>query len=407
MNHFWFRTYVLLAFRLDKALRAISEHSPFVDYYYGPPEWKAQVAAEPLTPAPALLHEALDLAEVVSRLDLEAQRATFLRKQVLAMQTVCQRLCGETFTLEEELQRCFDIRPTRTSEALFEQTWAQAEETLPGTGDIQKRIEALEQQVTLPPERAEQMVDLLGYALAETRRRTRTFLELPVDETITIQITRGQLWMANNLFQGQARSTLDLNIDLFTYVRPLLTLASHEGYPGHHTESTLKEQRLYRERGHLEQAIGLLISPQMVISEGIATLAVSMLFSPEDEAQWLAEHLYPRAGLAVSPDEARWISPTETLYTPVRSNAALLLHEGRSEKDVREYLQQYLRVPAREAEQILAYLQRPFREQYIFTYAAGAELMQPWLQGTNRHSVFARFLTEPITPSALLGPVPM
>ncbi len=119
MNDSWFRDYVLLAFRIDKALRAISEHSPFVDYYYGPPEWKAQVAAEPLTPAPELLHEALDLAEVVSRLDLEAQRATFLRKQVLAMQTVCQRLCGETFTLEEELQRCFDIRPTRTAEALF------------------------------------------------------------------------------------------------------------------------------------------------------------------------------------------------------------------------------------------------------------------------------------------------
>jgi hypothetical protein len=144
----------------------------------------------------------------------------------------------------------------------------------------------------------------------------------------------------------------------------------------------------------------------MVISEGIATLAVSMLFSPE-EAQWLAEHMYPRAGLAVSPEEARWISPAYPLYTPVRRNAALLLHEGRSEKEVLEYLQQYLRVSAKEAEQILAYLQRPFRERYIFTYAAGAELMQPWLQGTNRHSVFARFLTEPITPSDLLGSVPM
>lgn len=399
--HDWFRIYVLLAFRLDKALRAISEHSRFVDYYYGPPEWKAQVAAEPLTPAPELLHQALDLAEAVSRLELERERATFLSKQVLAMQTVCQKLCGETFTLEEELQRCFDIRPSRTPETFFEHTWALAEEMLPGTGDIQKRIEALEQLVMLPPERAEQIVDLLGYALAETRRRTRTFLELPVDETITIQATRGQLWMANNLFLGHARSNIKVDLDLFTYVLPLLTLASHEGYPGHHTESVIKEQRLYRERGHLEQAIGLLISPQMVISEGIATLAGSMLFSPEEEAQWVAEHLYPRAGLAVSPEEARCISPAYTLYTPVRRNAALLLHEGRSEKEVLEYLHQYLRVSAREAEQILAYLQRPFHERYIFTYAAGAELMQPWLQGTNRHSVFARFLTEPITPSAL------
>jgi hypothetical protein len=247
------------------------------------------------------------------------------------------------------------------------------------------------------------MVELLGSALAETRRRTRTFLELPADETITIQAMRGQRWMANNLFQGHSRSQLDLNIDLFTYTRALLTLASHEGYPGHHTESAVKEQRLYHERGYLEQAIGLLISPQVVISEGIATLAASMLFSPEEESQWLAEHVYPRAGLAVSSDEARWISPTDTLWMPVRRNAALLLREGSPEKEVQEYLQQYLRLSARQAEQILAYLQRPFRESYIFTYTAGAELMRPWLQGTDRHTVFARFLTEPITPSALLS----
>jgi hypothetical protein len=33
MNEAWFRDYVLLAFRLDKVLRAVSEQSPFVDYY--------------------------------------------------------------------------------------------------------------------------------------------------------------------------------------------------------------------------------------------------------------------------------------------------------------------------------------------------------------------------------------
>ena len=31
MSKTWFRDYVFLAFRIDKALRAVSEHSPFVD----------------------------------------------------------------------------------------------------------------------------------------------------------------------------------------------------------------------------------------------------------------------------------------------------------------------------------------------------------------------------------------
>jgi len=87
----------------------------------------------------------------------------------------------------------------------------------------------------------------------------------------------------------------------------------------------------------------------------------------------------------------------------VRRNAALLLHEGHAEQEVQQYLQQYLRLPADQAEQALAYLQRPFRAAYIFTYTAGAELMRPWLQRADRHAVLARFLTEPITPSALLG----
>ncbi|HEY7414325.1 MAG TPA: hypothetical protein VH593_03965 [Ktedonobacteraceae bacterium] len=52
-------------------------------------------------------------------------------------------------------------------------------------------------------------------------------------------------------------------------------------------------------------------------------------------------------------------------------------------------------------DKVLAYLQRPFREGYIFTYTAGADLMRPWLQGADRHTVFARFLIEPITPSDL------
>jgi hypothetical protein len=405
MNDSWFRDYVFLAFRIDKALRAVSEHSPFVDCYYGPPEWNAQVAAEPIPLAPTLLRQALDLTEAISRLEFEPQRMVYLRKQVLAMQTICQKLCGETFTLEEELQRCFDLHGplSRTPETFFEQTWARAEEKLPGTGDFQQRVQMLEQRLTLPQEHAEQMVDLLSYALAEAGRRTRSFLDLPANESILVQAVRGQRWMANNQFQGQAHSRLDINLDTMTYLPPLLSLACHEGYPGHHSEYVLKEQHLYLERGYVEQAIGLLMSPQAVISEGIATLATEMLFTKEEEQHWLAEQMYPRAGVHVSPEEASWTSPTVELWMSVQRNAALLLHEGYAKQEVQQYLQQYLRIQAKEAEQLLAYLQRPFREAYVFTYTAGADLMRPWLQGADRHTVFTRFLTEPITPSDLQG----
>jgi hypothetical protein len=200
MNESWFRAYVLLAFRIDKALRIISEYSPLVDYYYDPSAWRTQVAAEPPTPAPVLLQTADELTQMLAHLDLEPRRATFLSKQALAMQTICQKFCGETFSLEDELQRRFDLRLplTRTPEVEFEQAWAQAEETLPGTGDVLKRVEALEKRLTLPPERGEEVVAFVHQALMEARRRTQTFVDFPMDEAVIVQAVRGQKWRANN-----------------------------------------------------------------------------------------------------------------------------------------------------------------------------------------------------------------
>ncbi len=50
MNNQWLQSYIQLAFRIDKAIRAISANSPFVDCYYGPPEWKDMVASEGAIP---------------------------------------------------------------------------------------------------------------------------------------------------------------------------------------------------------------------------------------------------------------------------------------------------------------------------------------------------------------------
>jgi hypothetical protein len=156
--------------------------------------------------------------------------------------------------------------------------------------------------------------------------------------------------MVNNQLQGQAHSRIDVNLDTLTYLPTLLIFACHEGYPGHHTEYVLKEQHLYQEQGYGEQAIGLLMSPQAVISEGIATLATEMLFSREEAQRWLAEQLYPQAGLRVSPEEAGWTSPTDELWMMVHRNAALLLHEWHARQEVQHYLQQYLHLPPGQAE---------------------------------------------------------
>jgi hypothetical protein len=69
------------------------------------------------------------------------------------------------------------------------------------------------------------------------------------------------------------------------YWTTLLAAAAHEGYPGHHTEFSVKEWKLYRELNQFEHSILLLNSPKLIISEGIAELATNVLFSYQDQAE--------------------------------------------------------------------------------------------------------------------------
>lgn len=110
MNEQWLKEYIQLAFRIDKAIRKFTA-SRFVDYYYGPPAWRAEAEAEAERDPSELLRAAIALEDALASQNFEAHRATYLQKQVIALETVCRKLSGETFTLEEEALRCFDIQP--------------------------------------------------------------------------------------------------------------------------------------------------------------------------------------------------------------------------------------------------------------------------------------------------------
>ena len=87
------------------------------------------------------------------------------------------------------------------------------------------------------------------------------------------------------------------------YWTALLSLAAHEGYPGHHTHFSINEQRLYRELNQFEHSILLLHSPKLIISEGIAHKAISVLFSSQESAEIGLREFCPDASKEVSLEE--------------------------------------------------------------------------------------------------------
>ena len=78
---------------------------------------------------------------------------------------------------------------------------------------------------------------------------------------------------------------VEINPNYQMYWSTILQSTSHETYPGHHTEFVLKENRLFHELNQFEHSILILHSPKLIISEGIANKAISILFSNQEVAE--------------------------------------------------------------------------------------------------------------------------
>lgn len=397
MRDAWGEDYVRLGLRLERAVPG------FVDGYFGPPDLKAEVDGEG-PPVPAdLVRAALRLADALPAQGYDSMRAAYLARQVRAMETVSRQLAGETFSLVEEVERCFDVRVERTPEAVFEAALALYDAALPGDGSLAERMEAQRRRQELPRDKVHLIPGLMTATMAEVRRRTAAFVDLPNGEGVDIVTVTNQPWGAYNWYLGDYRSRIELNTDLPTNLAQLPETMAHEGYPGHHTEHALKEARLYRDQGHLENSILLINTPECVIAEGIATTAADMLFAPGEARAWVEQHIYPVVGLAPDDVDAEALRRAGEMLAGVRGNAVFLLHvDGRSDDDVAAYLMRYSLLNEARARKALEFLKSPLWRAYAFTYIEGRRLMQPLLQGPDRHAVFHRLLTEPVYPSLLV-----
>jgi hypothetical protein len=238
----------------------------------------------------------------------------------------------------------------------------------------------------------------------EARRRTASLVELPAGEEIDYAFVSDKPWSGSNWYLGDSRSRVEINTDLPIHATALPSLVAHEAYPGHHTEHALKDLRLYHGRGFAEQAIQLINTPECVISEGIAVLAEDFAFG-DGQAEWMANVLMPEAGLRFDPDVHRRVQHAGRQLRAVASNAALLYHrDGRSEREVVQYLEHYGLMTEPEAAKRFSFISDPLWRPYIFTYSVGRHLLSGWLdqvEGEDRLTRFRRLLTEQITPSQI------
>jgi hypothetical protein len=226
---------------------------------------------------------------------------------------------------------------------------------------------------------------------------------LPASETVEYEVVGDKPWSGFNYYLGDYRSKVAINSDLPQFMANLPRLIAHESYPGHHTEHCRKEAGLVGS-GQLEQTLFLVNTPQCIMAEGLADLALEAIVGPE-WGLW-AQDIYADLGLSFDGEKAQRLSAASGQLLSVRQDAALMLHdEGRSLDDVALFLERWSLSTPERARQSLKFLSSPLWRAYTSTYVEGYRLLGGWLDevpvGAERTERFRRLLDEPLVPSSL------
>jgi hypothetical protein len=165
---------------------------------------------------------------------------------------------------------------------------------LPGTGTAATRLAAYDARFFVPEDR---LAVVFERALEECRQRTRAQLDLPDGERVTVTYVTGRPWSGFSRFMGGGHSLIEINTGFSLTVDRVLDLACHEGYPGHHAFSTLREQSLPAD--WVEGQVTPLFSPDAFVAEAAASMASEMVFTGPERLAFERDVLFPLAGLPV------------------------------------------------------------------------------------------------------------
>jgi hypothetical protein len=250
----------------------------------------------------------------------------------------------------------------------------------------------------------ERLLPTLRLTQKETRQRTKALIDLPVEETVDIELVTDQPWSAYNWFKGHSRSLIEFNTDIPKSALALVPLFAHEGYPGHHTEAILKEQEYWRRRGYGEASVMLLHSPAAVIAEGIAMTAVEIIFPEREYLLWTLDTLLPTIPMSVqeSADQIWHLQEAMLQLRWVTGNAAFLFHTGQqTAEQTIEYLITYGSTSPDHARKNMQFITHPLFRSYPFTYTEGYKLISKAAGSGSKTGVFLECLTGQILPSQL------
>jgi hypothetical protein len=388
-----------------------------VDAYYGPESFR-EAAEEAQLSLQRIEEEAAVLAERVRSWPgnrnnrLQLARIDGLSQRLVALSTRIAINEGETISFDEESRRLFGVTAPDYDAAHFDEILARIAELVPGNGSLSSRVNAFQNQFTIPTDRLDAVFDA---AIAECRRRTLEHIDLPQEESFTLEYVTGKPWSGYNWYQGQSQSLIQINTDLPIFISRAVDLGCHEGYPGHHTFNVLLEKNLVEGEGWIEFTLYPLFSPESLIAEGSGNYGIELAFPGDERLKFEKRRLFPLAEL--DPDGAdRYYELVELLeeLSYAGNEAARDYLNGDIDRDqAAQWLVDYTLVSPERARQRVDFFDT--YRSYVINYNLGEDLVRAYVERVaagspadgqavrDRHwQRFERMLSSPMLPSDLV-----
>jgi hypothetical protein len=393
--------YLLLALRINKHIKG------YVDFYIGPDKLQQKVDKESIIPPKKLLNDLKSLLEQLHSQCFDDNRERYLEKMLVSMRTSIEILNLNHVSIQDQFFQLYDIVLSPVKENELEDLKEEVKEAYGDTGSLEERFEKLRMKRRVPEEK---VFEYFKRALTITKNRTEEFFAklLPENEQILIDITKERnneniKWTCYEWYLGNYVSRLEVNPKFNVFWTALLTLSAHEGYPGHHTEFSIKEWKLFRELNQFEHSILLLNSPKLIISEGIADIAINVLFTYRDQVEIGLNEFCPDI---LNEDSLE----TLILQQKVRQKLTLFwynfayfaLVKNYSDKDLIRYGKSFEIFSDTDLRNQLKRLKNPVYSKNAFTYNLGMNLIKNKYGEFPSVKDFRSLLVNPILPSDLL-----
>jgi hypothetical protein len=399
-----------------KLVLAMGHHDrDYVDAYYGPPAWKAEVDAEkPALDAIGARAEAL--ARELAKMprgggELERLRFQYLERQLAALRARVRMLKGERLSFDEESRALYDAVAPTHPESHFQGILDKLNARFPGTGPLVERYEAFRKGFIVPSSRVDAVFQA---AIKACRDRTARHITLPPSESFTVEYVTNKSWSGYNWYQGNYRSLIQVNTDLPIFIDRAIDLACHEGYPGHHVYNALLEKHLVRDRGWPEFSVYPLFSPQSLIAEGTANYGIHVAFPGDERVAFEKSVLFPAAGL--DPAGADKYYEVQALVEELEyagNEAARQYLNGKVDRVGAEaWLERYALMPRDRAAQRVRFVDQ--YRSYVINYNLGQDMVRDYIEsrvragtkgggdaGALRWKEFEALLSSPRLPSGL------